>query len=71
MFYLYKEQVQILQLKPMLELYPNYITKHTRTLQEVVYIEKNKWKHKFVNYVTVNYVTAILLKSKYLSECIH
>ena len=30
----------------------------------------NKWKHKFVNNVTVNYVTAILLKSKYLSKCI-
>ena len=30
-------------------------------------LEKNKWKHKFVNYVTVNYVTTILLKSKYLS----
>ena len=25
----------------------------------------------FVNYVTVNYVTAILLKSKYLYKCIH
>ena len=32
---------------------------------------KNKWKHKFVNYVTVNCVTIILLKSKYLSKCIH
>ena len=55
----------------MLALYSNYIKKHTRTLQEVVNIEINKWKHKFVNYVTVNYVTLILLKSKYLSECIH
>ena len=42
-----------------------------RTLQKVVCIEKSKWKHKFMNYVTVNYVTAILLKSKYLSKCIH
>ena len=32
---------------------------------------KNKWKHKFVNYVTVKYATVILLKSKYLSKCIH
>ena len=32
---------------------------------------KNKWKHKFVNNVTVNYVTTILLKSKYFSKCIH
>ena len=32
---------------------------------------KNKWKHKFVNYVTVNYVTTFLLKFKYLSKCIH
>ena len=32
---------------------------------------KSKWKHKFVNYVTVNYVTTILQKSKYLSKCIH
>ena len=45
----------------MLELYPNYIANHTRLLQEVVYTEKNKWKHKFVNYVTVNYVTTILV----------
>ena len=45
----------------MLELYHNYIANHTRLLQEVVYTEKNKWKHKFVNYVTVNYVTTILV----------
>ena len=32
---------------------------------------ENQWKHKFVNYVTVNYVTTILLKSKYLSKFIH
>ena len=32
---------------------------------------KNKCKHKFVNYVTVNYVTTILLKSKCLSKCVH
>ena len=38
---------------------PNYISNHARTLQEVVCIEKNKWKRKFVNYVTVNYVTTI------------
>ena len=44
---------------------------HTRTLQEVVCIEKNKCKHKFVNYVTVNYVTTLLLKSKCLSKCVH
>ena len=49
----------------------NYITNHTRTFQEVICIEKNKLKHKFVNYVTVNYVTTILLKSKYLSKGIH
>ena len=46
-------------------------TNHTRTLQEVICIEKNKLKHKFVNYVTLNYVTAILLKCKYLSKCTH
>ena len=34
-------------------------------------IEKNKWKNKFVYNVTVNYVTTILLNSKYLSKCIH
>ena len=44
---------------------------HTRTLQEVVCIESNKWKHKFVNNVTVNYVTTILLKSKYPSKCLN
>ena len=44
---------------------------YTRTLQEVVCIEKNRWKHKFVNNVTVNYVTTILLNSKYLSKCIN
>ena len=43
----------------------------TRTLQEVFCIEKNKWKNKFVYNVTVNYVTTILLNSKYLPKCIH
>ena len=43
----------------------------TRTLQEVFCIEKNKWENKFVYNVIVNYVTTILLNSKYLSKCIH
>ena len=33
--------------------------------------KKNKWKNKFAYNVTVNYVTTILLNSKYLSKCIH
>ena len=45
------------------------ITNHTRTLQEVFCIEK--LVEKIVNNVTVNYVTMILLKSKYPSKCIH
>ena len=30
-----------------------------------------KWKNKFAYNVTVNYVTTVLLNSKYLSKCIH
>ena len=55
----------------MYVLNPDYVTNHTGSLQEVVCIEKNKWKKSFVNYVTVNYVTTILLKAKELSKYIY
>ena len=69
MYYLYTKSTNIAieaNVKTITYIYNEPYKNFTRSCLH----RKNKWKHKFVNYVTVNYVTTILLKSKYLSKCI-